>query len=436
MKLEEAFEHIDKKEITKLNDGNAKSIEQLWDKEIKALLLPKSVLKKWFKQIKKYIRYKDAIFIIRTGNSKKNGDPYMLRRGFYTKYKKDKVSFIYDDNDIATYIYKLAYDNEWKPSSKELKIALKNRTIPIKFNKCCKEELAKSAFNLKGRSPKVGDSGYKVSHIFDAGIDYDFGNGCIRNINDICKQYFELGSYSDWKKCKDGYYVRLLPGKIDKAALKFLKAHFLRLVCPLNYILTPKKNLQVNHIKIYKNDVGELKQLQEYARQQFKIIYGKLYDKYTKMLMLPPSNIPATNFNISIDVDYGLNIKQTKTQKSANKSNPKQSHKQKYKFNGKVYLGHRKMVKAVFDQYFLDNPSADYKKMCDDFNMKTKFNNKEIIRIKSSLTNDELNRRVLKNSEKTLSCGTTIMISSQWQKIDMKEFIKLANLLGYKIDLI
>lgn len=191
---------------------------------------------------------------------------------------------------------------------------------------------------------------------------------------------------------------------------------------------------------IYKNDIGELKELQEYAKRQFKIIYGKLYDEYTKMLMLPSNSLPATNFNIPIDVDYDLNITQAKTPKSINtsakKSSKKQTYKQKYKFNGQQYLGHRKIVKAVFYEYFKDYPSVDYQTLKHDFNMKTKFNNKEIIRIKSSLTQDELQKRVLANSERTLSCGTTIMISSQWSENDMPEFIKLANSLGYKIDLI
>ena len=168
---------------------------------------------------------------------------------------------------------------------------------------------------------------------------------------------------------------------------------------------------------IYKNDIGELKELQEYAKRQFKIIYGKLYDEYTKMLMLPSNSLPAINT-------------------SAKKSSKKQTYKQKYKFNGQQYLGHRKIVKAVFDEYFKDYPSVDYQTLKHDFNMKTKFNNKKIIRIKSSLTQDELQKRVLANSERTLSCGTTIMISSQWSENDMPEFIKLANSLGYKIDLI
>ena len=80
---------------------------------------------------------------------------------------------------------------------------------------------------------------------------------------------------------------------------------------------------------IYKNDIGELKELQEYAKRQFKIIYGKLYDEYTKMLMLPSNSLPATNFNIPIDVDYGLNITQAKTPKSIN-SSAKKSSKNKH----------------------------------------------------------------------------------------------------------
>lgn len=125
----------------------------------------------------------------------------------------------------------------------------------------------------------------------------------------IGKKYFQFGNYSDWTKCKNGYYLRTFSGNINSDALKFLKAHFLRLTSPLNYILTPKKVLQVNYIKIPKNDVGELKELQAYAMEQFKIIYGKVYTDYLSMLMLPSKSLINNPGNKAIDVDYGFHIK-------------------------------------------------------------------------------------------------------------------------------
>ena len=308
MTLEDSFKSISENKIPFLKDDRAYSVKELWDKVVKPLLLPKPVIESWFEEAKKYINDPDAVFFIRTGNTRKKGDPFTLRRGFYTKYQNNGISFVYDDNDIATYMYKLAYDGIWTPSASELKNALIKRTIPIKFTPSCKEEKARSAFVLTGKSPEIGKSGYKVSHIIDAGIDYDFG-GTVLGMASIISKYFKLGNYSDWNKCKDGYYLRVFPGDIDPDALRFLKAHFLRLTCPLNYILTPKKVLQVNYIKVFKNDVGELKELQAYAMEQFKITYGKVYDEYLSMLMLPSQSLIKNPGDKTIDVDYGFHIK-------------------------------------------------------------------------------------------------------------------------------
>lgn len=87
MKIEKAFENINKNKIPTLNNGRAYSVKELWDNVVKPLLLPKSVVEKWFEEAKKYINDPSAVFFIRTGNTRPEGDAYKLRRGFYTKYQ-------------------------------------------------------------------------------------------------------------------------------------------------------------------------------------------------------------------------------------------------------------------------------------------------------------------------------------------------------------
>ena len=346
MTIEDSFKNINKKKIVPLKDGKAYSVKELWDRVVKPLLLPKSVVEKWFEEVKKYVNDPNAVFFIRTGNTRPNGDAFKLRREFYTRYQNSDVSFVYDDNDIATYMYKLAYDGNWIPSAVELKSALINRTIPIKFTPSCKEEKARSAYVLTGKSPEIGKSGYKVSHIIDAGTDYDFGTFKL-SMAGICSKYFQFGDYSDWVKCADGYYIRVFSGDIDSDALKFLKAHFLRLTCPLNYILTPKKDLQVNNIKIPKNDVGELKELQAYAMEQFKLIYGSVYIEYLSMLMIPSQPLIVNPGNKAIDVDYGFHIKSTTAKKLVSKKTVP-IHKASTGKTGKSGSGIGQYAKNVF----------------------------------------------------------------------------------------
>ena len=246
MIIEDAFKKIGVNKITQVQDESAKSVKEFWGKVVEPLLLPKKVVEEWFKMAKQYINQQDAVFFIRTGNGKrKDEDPKILRRGFLTIFDNDDRRFVYDDNDIAVYMYKLAYDGFWSPCADELKKALIDRTIPIKFTPSCREEKDRSAYILTGKSPKIGDSGYKVSHIVDTGTEYDFGS-CVLGLAEIRDKFFPFGDYNDWNN-KAGYYMRENKGTMCPDAIRFLKAHFLRLICPLNYILTPKKDLQINH---------------------------------------------------------------------------------------------------------------------------------------------------------------------------------------------
>ena len=53
MTIEDSFKNINKKKIVPLKDGKAYSVKELWDSVVKPLLLPKSVVQKWFEEVKK-----------------------------------------------------------------------------------------------------------------------------------------------------------------------------------------------------------------------------------------------------------------------------------------------------------------------------------------------------------------------------------------------
>ena len=55
MTIEDSFKNINKKKIVPLKDGKAYSVKELWDRVVKPLLLPKSVVEKWFEEVKKYV---------------------------------------------------------------------------------------------------------------------------------------------------------------------------------------------------------------------------------------------------------------------------------------------------------------------------------------------------------------------------------------------
>ena len=304
------FNNINKKPLTPLKDGSAKSISEFWGKVIvQNLIKDVDYMTKWYELLKAYVNEPDAVFVIRSGNTRRKNNPKTLRRGFYTKYSKEKISFVYTDNDFATYISKLALNHVDVPSLEEFKAAMINRKFPMHFNASCKEEKSKAAFIVNGKAPDIGKAGYKVSHIVDTGMNYEM-DGKILNINKILELYFPLGDYDDYKFNKDGIYVRTFDSIKNSEAKEFLKAHFLRFACPLNYILTPKvgtRSQQKHFIKIKSNDIGEDKDLQNYAIEQFKKLYPNIYDEYLSLLKLP-STIDYSYLDKKIDMIYGPSI--------------------------------------------------------------------------------------------------------------------------------
>ena len=252
------------------------------DAEVKKAYFPDfDRVKTMFSYLKKYVDEPDAVFAIRAGNTRTNNDGKTLRRGFLTVFKHDKRRYFYTDNDFATIIAKLIHDTDWIMNYDEFKQAMLDRTFPVHFNASCTEEKNKAAYKIDAQNPGIGDGGYKVSHLVDVGTKYYFGGAQLWNLSKVCEEYFPLEDYDAWKLNFDGYYVREIDGALSSEQERFLKAHFLRFACPLNYIFTPKQNGQIfGEVKIPKNDVGECPELLAYAKEQLKEQYANEYNEY------------------------------------------------------------------------------------------------------------------------------------------------------------
>ena len=311
MNLIESLRGINNKnnKLPLLPNGHCVCIADFWEKVVSPMLPHRDRVLKMFNLLKEYVNDPEAVFAIRTGNTRFQGDPKTLRRGFLTEFENDPLQYFYTDNDFATIIFKLLYNAAWEINYKDFKDAMLNRVFPVHFNQTCKEERKKAAYNISFKSPGVGESGYKVSHIFDTGTNYDFGKDTVLGLSAICHRFFQLGDYDDWKISEKGHYARTIDKKLPDDAIRFLKAHFLRFACPLNYILTPKtRTCQKLGVSIFKNDIGECAELLEYARTEFQKIYGAAYDEYVSMLMLPAIRPISAPGDFRVDITYGINV--------------------------------------------------------------------------------------------------------------------------------
>ena len=263
------------------------------------------IYKEWFELLKKYCDDDDAVYAIRCFSNTCGGSKNYktLRRGFYTKTNQ-AYSFFYTDNYFSAYFLKMAMDG-YVPEYEEFKNCMLSRKFPARFGPHdSKYEKPKAAYAINGKDPGFAINGYKIAHIIDAGMNYDF-RGKETGLAEICKTFFPRGDYNDWKEEVDSYgacYVRRLSDLNDEAR-EILKAHFLRFTCPFNYVLTPKKSCHICH-KNGINDIAEHPAFQQYAREQFYKLFGEEYKKYLECLKIHGLSSMDDPGNFKIDIEY------------------------------------------------------------------------------------------------------------------------------------
>lgn len=306
MSLEQKLQTICNPRIPSITRGHAETIAEFWEQFVQPKLLSKTVVKKWWNFLKKYVDDDDSVLAIRTYGNGADWDRD-LRRGFYNLTNSGH-NFFYTDNFFTAYFFKMAVD-DYLPKYDEFKMLMSSRKFPARFGRSCASERDRAAFSLNGKDPGFATAGYKISHIVDSGNHIWNGRENWR-VSDICDRYFDRGEYEDWTIHRDQYgefYARDLD--VLPEAQKYLKAIFLRMTCPLNYVLTPKKNLHSTEVHVRQNDIGESDELQQYAMAKFHELYGEVYEDYLGRICLermPDFSFESGNFNVGIT--YGDNV--------------------------------------------------------------------------------------------------------------------------------
>lgn len=320
MTLEEKLNTISNPKMFPLPSGTSKTIDDFWNDFIKPMLPNKTTVLKMHNMLVKYVNDPDAIFVVRAfgswcKNAVESDESDELRRGFITIPDNASFRYFFSDNFYAAYFVKMVYD-DYCPSYEEFKAAMINRVFPARFGRSCKLERNKAAYSVGGKDPGISKSGYKIAHIVDAGNHFSIDSLDDAGINELAKVYsFPRGRYSDWKKeMVDGVELFVRHHDVSDNTLKVLKSHFLRFVDPLNYFLAPKAKWRNNYFNSFTNnilndvgyDIAEYKPLLDYVSDQFKQIYGKDYEDFLTMILLPKDFIKAPNGQEIIDITYGF----------------------------------------------------------------------------------------------------------------------------------
>ena len=172
--------------------------------------------------------------------------------------------------------------NGFKPDYDDFKQFVLNREIPYGYSVVSLEK-EHQAYH-KGATYPLNKNGWKHSHVFSANQnDYNF------NYKEIVQDVFPMGEYGDFKVQGDSNYpYRKVDGSINEDYVKIIKAHFLRVVHPINYFLTPKVNLQSSSMGI--KDVGEYPGMIALMKQKLYDLYGNIFTEYQEMIMAPADN--------------------------------------------------------------------------------------------------------------------------------------------------
>ena len=332
MTLEEKLKKINivdsESKLIPLKSGSKITIEDFWTFFIKPRLPDPKVVKAWSKLLINYTKEDDAVFVVRAfaGWCKKDREAKKddeLRRGFLTIPNNATYSYFFTDNSFAAYFHKMALDG-FVPSLSEFKVMMKERRFPAHFGRCCSMERDKAAYKIGATPvPPIGQDGYKISHVSDAGKFYSLNGKDCFSITDLSKIYFPRGKYSNWEyNSKLGCYVRNL--EVLPETRDILVAHFLRFINPFNHFLTPKaKHTHKNnttgittttiynkYFNFLKNedgyDIGEFKPLIDYVNERFEEdIYKDEYIEYKKRLLLPDDFFGKVNGDEVINIEYG-----------------------------------------------------------------------------------------------------------------------------------
>jgi len=336
----------------------SKTIDDFYNTFIEKRLPDKDVALAWHNMLIDYSNKPGAVFPIRSGNTKGK-----LRRGWLVRvHKHDALfSYMFTDNDLAAYIYKIALDGycptsdefyeymtifkaqediDWlkeKNTNNRKKKAKINNSIdretglerwflsmPVHFNRIGgsgpdKTEDEKNAYINTSPAPSccLGNYNYKHSHLIDvANMEYEIPKNGSYKFKDI--KNFLLGTDENykWDTTINNYAWNRIPDDNDEYDFdlieKIIKAQFFRFLDPLNHFLAPmsEQNKYTRADGELSLDIAEYENLQKYIIFRKKESYNlnnSAFDKFIELTCAPKesSNIDIQKIGAEkIDIVY------------------------------------------------------------------------------------------------------------------------------------
>ena len=232
------FEKLKQIQKPTYQNGSAKSLEEFYEVLIKNQFKHNECIKKIHNSILEYVEVPNPTFFLRLYGSFKRRDYEKQRRGFLTKYKSG-INISYCDNTFSL-IFSGMKLSGISFEVNDLINLLSNKKLVTGFAQVSKEkELA--YYTPKGAVRyDLNTKGWYQAHIKPTGKDF----GSIKSL----KKMFPNPPREEFNS---NTRLRVSDETLTQEQLKVLKAHFVRLIHPLNSFLVPKKeHLIYNGINI------------------------------------------------------------------------------------------------------------------------------------------------------------------------------------------
>ena len=258
------MEKIKEYKFDTVKSGEARNIEDFFEKLIKPQFENKEAIKQIHKSLMNYLNRKDATYFVRLYGSFLPDRYGELRRGFLTEYP-DKTRMVFCDNTFSMLFagFKIANISY---SEKELDDLFKSRNLVCSFGLTTKEKELCYYLPSKALKVNLNSKGWYLAHIKPAGYGFTKENFSIRN-------FFENPDRKEWDLSTK---TRKAKENLNENELKMLKAHFVRLIHPLNSFLVPKKN----HVDYDGKNIGEENELLLYVQNYLKKEFPEEYNEF------------------------------------------------------------------------------------------------------------------------------------------------------------
>lgn len=302
----EKLRKLKKEGLVKFKEGKAKDIKDFFEQIIKPQFDDnENTIKSIHKALIKFVMSEKAVYAVRLYFSYKRNHYDRLRRGFLTVYPDGK-KMLFCDNTFAMPFVALKLHGE-NYTCEELIEYLNQSNVLCGFSTTEEErELAFYSCQSENRI-NLNSEGWYLAHILPVGYEYKKGS---------ISRMIPNPDRKEWEVFDDK--IRYVKEDMPNDILEVLRAHFLRLVHPLNSFVVPKRSL----LKYEGKNIGEEKELINIVRDYIKIKFPKEYMELSKIIQAPVNNPLVDNITHKIGkiIWYSpTNVKNMKISSMANK---------------------------------------------------------------------------------------------------------------------